>query len=336
MRNSNLSHRLHSSHRALSEFLRTLAFGAALLSTTAFAQDYPNRPIKIIVPFTPGTSMDLIARIVGANLHKRLGQPVVVENRPGATGIIGSEVVAKAAPDGYTLLATSNNIVVAPHLYKSVPFNALTAFAPITVTSYSAMTLVASIKSGIASVADMVKFAKANPGSLNYSSPGIGTTQHISMESLKDEMGLKLVHVPYKGSAGALNDLLSGEINVAFVPIDLAISHIESGKLKVLAVGSPLRQPMLPDVPTLRESGVPGVESNPWHAFAAPKGTARPIINKLNAEIHAILATPDVKSKLEQFGLRIAVGSPEDMQAMMQRESVKSAEVIRRNHISVD
>jgi len=302
----------------------------------AVAQSYPSRPIKMIVPFTPGTSMDIVARTLGEKLYERLGQPVVVDNRPGATGIIGSDAVAKADPDGYTLLVTSNNIVVGPLLHKTVPFDPLKDFAPITVTSYSALVLVASNKSGIKSVAEMIARAKANPGKLNYSSPGIGTTQHLSMEALKSVMNVNIVHVPYRGSAGATTDLLSGEVDLGFVPIDIANPHYKANAFKVLAVGSPQRHPMMPDVPTLEESGVPDVESNPWHAVAAPKGTPRPIIDKLNSEIRAILALPDVREKLEGSGLKIQTSTPEEMQALMERDMAKSADLIRRNNISVD
>ncbi len=313
-----------------------LAAAIVVVSVPAIAQTYPNRPIKMVVPFTPGTSMDIVARAVGAKITERLGQPVVVDNRPGATGTIGTDAVAKAEPDGYTLLVTSNNIVVAPHLLKSVPFNPLTDFAPITVSSYSAMTLTVSNKSGFKTVADLMAYAKANPGKLNYSSPGIGTTQHISMEALKNVAGVDIVHVPYRGSAGALTDIISGEVNLGFVPIDLAAPQHAAGALRIVAVGSPRRQKMLPDVPTLQEAGIPGIESNPWHAFAAPKGTPRPIIDKLNAEIRAILDLPDVRGSLEGYGLVISTGTPEEMLALMQRDSASSQEVIRRNKISID
>jgi tripartite-type tricarboxylate transporter receptor subunit TctC len=316
--------------------IRILAATLALISTTAFGQPYPNQPIKVVVPFTPGTSMDLIARTLGPHLTKRIGQPVVIDNRPGATGMIGGNLVAKAPADGYTLLVTSNNIVVAPHLYKSVPFNPHTDLAPITLTSYSAMTLTASLKSEIRSVAELIAAAKANPGKLNYSSPGIGTTQHISMESLKDVAGIQLVHIPYKGSAGALTDLLNGEISVGFVPIDLAMVHIRSGGLKVLAVGSPARQAMLPDVPTLEEGGIPGVVSNPWHALLAPKGTPQAIVTLLNSEVRAILELPEVKRSLEGQGLKVETGTPGELQSLMERESTNAARIIRKHGISID
>jgi tripartite-type tricarboxylate transporter receptor subunit TctC len=280
--------------------------------------------------------MDVVARAVAANFAERLGEPATVENRPGATGTIGTGAVAKADPDGYTLLVTSNNIVVAPHLLKSVPYNPMTDFEPITVTSYSAMMLAVSNKSGFETVAELLAYAKANPGKLNYSSPGIGTTQHISMEALKNVTGVNIVHVPYRGSSGALTDLISGQISVAFVPVDLAAPQFRAGNLKVLAVGSPSRHKMLPEVPTLQESGVPGIESNPWHAFAAPKGTPRPIIDKLNKEIRAILDLPDVRSSLESYGLQISTGTPEEMRALMQRDTVSFGEIIRRNKISID
>jgi tripartite-type tricarboxylate transporter receptor subunit TctC len=312
------------------------AMAFASLAVQASAQSYPNRPIKMIVPFTPGTSMDIVARAVGEKIDQRLGQPVVVDNRPGATGIIGSDAVAKADPDGYTLLVTSNNIVVGPLLRKTIPFDPLKDFAPITVTSYSALVLVASNKSGIKSVAEMIAQAKANPGKLNYSSPGVGTTQHLSMEALKNVMNVNMVHVPYRGSAGATTDLLSGQVDLGFVPIDIANPHYKANAFKVLAVGSPQRHPIMPDVPTLHESGIPGVESNPWHAVAAPKGTPRAIIDKLNSEIRAILDLPDVREKLEGFGLKIQTGTPEEMQALMERDMAKSADLIRRNNISID
>jgi tripartite-type tricarboxylate transporter receptor subunit TctC len=280
--------------------------------------------------------MDIVARTLLEKIHARLGQPVVVDNRPGLTGIIGSEAVAKADPDGYTLLVTSNNIVVGPLLRKSVPFDPLKDFAPITVTSYSAMVLVASNKSGIKNVAEMIAQTKANPGKLNYSSPGIGTTQHLSMEALKNVTHINIVHVPYRGSAGATTDLLSGEVDLGFVPIDIANPHYKANAFRVLAVGSPQRHPMMPDVPTLEESGVPGVESNPWHAVAAPKGTPRPIIDKLNSEIRSILDLPDVREKLEGFGLKIQTGTPEEMQALMERDTTKSADLIRKNNILVE
>lgn len=314
-------------------------FVVAVCASPAFhavAQSYPTRPIKMIVPFTPGTSMDIVARTLGEKIYERLGQPVVVDNRPGATGIIVSDAVAKADPDGYTLLVTSNNIVVAPLLHKTLPFDPLRDFAPITVTSYSALVLVASDKSGLKNVAEMIAQAKANPGKLNYSSPGIGTTQHLSMEALKHVMDVNIVHVPYRGSAGATTDLLSGEVDLGFVPIDIANAPYKANAFKVLAVGSPQRHPMMPDVPTLEESGVSGVESNPWHAVAAPKGTPRPIVDKLNSEIRAILDLPDVRGKLEGFGLKIQTGTPEEMRALMQRDMAKSAALIRTLNISVD
>ena len=322
------------SGRVLIGFFAALVL--ALPAVAASAQSYPNRPIRMIVPFTPGTSMDLVARTVGEKFTQRLGQPVIVDNRPGATGTIGSDAVAKADPDGYTLLVTSNNIVVGPLLRKTVPFDPLKDFAPITLTSYSALVLVASNKSGIKSVADLIAQAKAQPGKLNYSSPGVGTTQHLSMEALKNVANIDVVHVPYRGSAGATTGLLSGEVDVGFVPIDIANPHYKANGFKVLAVGSPQRHPMMPDVPTVQESGIAGVESNPWHAVAAPKGTPRPIIDKLNGEIRTILNLPDVREKLEGFGLKIETGTPEDMQALMERDTAKSADLIRRNNISVD
>ena len=307
-----------------------------LLSSVARAQEFPSKTIRLVVPFTPGTSMDVVARMVAPAMSRRLNQPVIVENMPGATGTIGSLAVARSEPDGHTLLVTSNNIVVAPLLMKKAPFDPLVDFVPITITSYSAMTLVASIKSDFSSVAQFVAAAKSDPGKMSYSSPGIGTTQHISMEVLKNVVGLDIVHVPYRGSAGALNDIVIGEVPIAFVPVDLAAPQHRSGTLRILAVGSPTRHPMLPEISTLRENGILDADSNPWHAFAAPKGTPRAIIDKLNSEIRTILDMPDVKGKLNNAGLVVSTGTPEEMVELMKSDSARAAIVIKQNKISIN
>ena len=258
-----------------------LAACAILPASGALAQAYPSQPIKVIVPFTPGTGMDMIARSVGPKLSERLGQPIVIENKPGASGNIGAETVARSAPDGHTVMITANTMLIAATLYRNVPYDPLTDFSPISLAAWGTLLLTANPKANINSVADLIAQAKANPGKLTYASPGVGTPHHMSMELFKDLTGTNLLHVPYKGSAGALTDLLSGEVNVGFVPIHVAMPHVKSGRLKPLAVGSAKRHPNAPEVPSLQESGVKGADVDMWYAFRRPR--ARPPRSSLSS-----------------------------------------------------
>ncbi|MES2536312.1 MAG: tripartite tricarboxylate transporter substrate binding protein [Pseudomonadota bacterium] len=320
----------------LSPLIKAVVIGAAVLATTAYAQTYPARQIRLVVPYTPGTGMDTIARVMAPKLAQRLGQPVVVENMPGASGNIGANNVAKANGDGYTLMLTANTMLIASNLYKAVPFNPLTDFAPISLTAYGTLMLVSHPQSGINSVADLLTMAKAEPGKLTYSSPGVGTPHHMAMELLSDVAGIKVLHVPYKGSAGALTDLLGGQVNVGFVPVHVAMTHVKSGKLKALAVGSPKRNAKAPDVPTLQESGIRGAEADMWYAVMAPKGTPAPIVTMLNTEVRGILQMADVKGTLDAQGLDPASDTPEELMSLMRRDSTRWADIIRKNKISMD
>jgi tripartite-type tricarboxylate transporter receptor subunit TctC len=311
-----------------------LALASAIVAAPAGAQSFPSQPIKFVVPFTPGTGMDTIARTVGPKLSERLGQPVVVENRPGASGNIGTEQVAKAPADGYTVLVSANTMLIAALLYKSVPYDPMTDFAPISLAAWGTLLLCANPKSGIESVQDLVAKAKASPGRITYASPGVGTPHHMSMELFRERTGLDMLHVPYKGSAGALTDLLSGEVNVGFVPVHVAMPLIKAGKLKALAAGAKQRHPNAPDVPTLDELGYKGVDVEMWYAFFAPKGTPPAVLAKLNAEMRAILAQPDVKATFDKVGLDVASSTPEELAALMQKDSPRWREVIRKNNIT--
>ncbi len=313
-----------------------VALYATVLSCGAFAQAWPSHPIKFIVPYTPGTGMDMIARTVGPKLSERLGQPVVVENKPGASGNIGAEAVAKAAPDGYTVMVTANTMLIAASLYRSVPFDPLKDFAPISLAAWGTLLLCANPKTGINSVADLIAQAKANPGRLSYSSPGVGTPHHMSMELFKDLTGTDLLHVPYKGSAGALTDLLAGEISVGFVPIHVATPYVKAGRLRALAVGSTKRHPNAPDLPTLQELGVKGAEVDMWYAFLAPKGTPAAVIAKLDAELRTILSLPELKAGFDKQGMQAASSTPEELNALMQRDYARWAAVIRKNNITAE
>lgn len=308
----------------------------ALSSLGSIAQGYPSRPIRVVVPFTPGTGMDIIARNVGPKLSERLGQPVVIDNRPGASGNLGAELVAKAAPDGYTMMVSGNPLVTSPHLYRNVPYNPLTDFAPISLAAWGTLMLVANPGAKINSVADLISQAKANPGRINYGSPGIGTPHHMSMELFKDLTGANLLHVPYKGSAGAVTDVLGGQINVMFMPIHVGMQYVKAGRLKALAVGSAKRHPTAPDLPTLQELGIKGAEVDMWYGFLAPKGTSGPVVTKLDTELRSILALPDVKTSFSAQGMDATSSTPAEFTTLMRREDARWAAVIRKNNIKAE
>jgi len=313
-----------------------LAACAMLSASGALAQAYPSQPIKVVVPFTPGTGMDIIARTVGPKLSERLGQPVIIENKPGASGNIGAEMVAKSAPDGHTVMITANTMLIAASLYRNVPFDALADFSPISLAAWGTLLLTANPKANINSVAGLIAQAKADPGKLTYASPGVGTPHHMSMELFKELTGTNLLHVPYKGSAGALTDLLSGEVNLGFVPIHVAMPHVKAGRLKALAVGSAKRHPNAPGIPTLQELGIKGADVDMWYAFMAPKGTPAPVVSRLDAELRAILALPDIKANFDKQGMDAAWSSPEELNALMRRDYARWREVIRKNSITAE
>jgi len=317
-----------------------LLAGLALCGSAAAqptSQNFPSQPIKFIVPFTPGTGMDIIARHVGPKLTERLGEPVVVENRPGASGNIGAEAVAKAAPDGHTLMVGANTLVIASNLYKNVPFDPLRDFSPVTLAATTTMVLVVNPGTGIQSVRELVARAKAQPGKLTYGSPGVGTPHHMGMELFKDLTGTNLLHVPYKGSAGAVTDLVSGQINVMLLPIHQVLPYRDAGRLRLLAAAGAKRHPSAPDLPTLGELGIKGAEAaDIWYAFYAPRGVPAPVIAKLNAELRAILAQPEAKAVLQKVGLDAASSTPEELYALMKRDYARWGEIIRRNHIAAE
>jgi tripartite-type tricarboxylate transporter receptor subunit TctC len=312
------------------------SLGLLAYSGTLGAQDYPNRPITLVVPFTPGTGYDLIARVVGTELSKELGGAVVVDNRPGASGIIGARSVARSAADGYTLLMIGEGILAAPYLSASNNFDAVAELTPIVLAGYGTLLLTASVQSGFKSVSDLVTAAKAAPGKINYASPGVGTTMNIRMEQFANLAGIKLQHIPYRGSAGALNDVLSGQVEIALIPIHQAEEHLKVGKLVPLAVISPTRNDRAPNVPTLTESGIEGVQARMWYAFAGPRGLPASIQSRLNSEIKNILSTPDVRTRLEKAGLEISTSTPDGLENIMRAEAKSIAPVIRDLGITVN
>ena len=298
-----------------------------------WAQSYPHQSIKIIVPFTPGTGMDTIARTVSPKLSERLGQPVVVQNMPGASGNIGADAVARANPDGYTLLMGANTMLMASQIYKNVPFNTIKDFAPVSMSAYGTLMLVANPKTGIKTLKELLDQAKARPGAINFGSPGVGTPHHMAMELFKAETNLFMLHVPYKGTAGYVQDLLSGEINVGFLPVHVAQGFVSSGRLNALAVGSPKRHPVAPNVATIDELGIKGVNVDMWYAFFVPAKTPPAVVSRLNSEMVQVLAQPEVREVLGKAGLDAMSSSAADLGGIVVRDHARWGAVIKRNGI---
>ena len=293
------------------------------------AATYPDKPIRIIVPYPPGGFNDTLARTIGAKLQAAWGQPVTVENRPGGGTLIGTDAAAKAAPDGHTLFITPFAFAVNQSIFKKLPYDPVKDFAPITLAASTPNLLVVSTALPATSVKELIAQAKARPATIAYASTGIGSSNHLSMELFKQMVGVDITHVPYKGSAPAVTDLLGGQVGVMFDNIPNVIQHVKAGKLRVLAVTTPLRSPHVPDVPTVAESGVPGYEVGVWFGFSAPAATPAPIIAKLNAEIVAILKTAEVRDKFSAQGVDVIGSTPEQFAAHLREQSARWAKVVR-------
>ncbi len=297
------------------------------------AQTWPSQPIKIIVPFTPGTGMDTIARAVGPRLSERLGQPVIVQNTPGASGNIGADSVAKSNPDGHTLLMGANTMLMASQIYKNVPFDPVKDFSSVSLAAWGTLMLVANPKTNLRTVPELVAASKAKPGSVTFGSPGVGTPHHMAMELFKARTGLFMLHVPYRGTAGYTNDLLGGEIMVGFLPVHIAQGFVKAGRLNALAVGSPKRHPVAPEVATFGELGVKDVEVDLWYAFFSPSKTPAPVVSKLNTEIAAIMRLPEIKDLLGRAGMDAAASTTDELTALVAKDYPRWGEVIRRNGV---
>ncbi|GAB3496865.1 tripartite tricarboxylate transporter substrate binding protein [Curvibacter fontanus] len=316
--------------------IKHLFAGLLLLAGTAMAQPWPAQPVRIIVPFTPGTGMDTIARTVAPRLSERLGQPVVVANVPGASGNIGADQVAKSNADGYTLLMGANTMLMAAQLYKNVPFDPVKDFAPVSMAAWGTLMLVANPKTGIKSLQDLLAQARAKPGSISYGSPGVGTPHHMAMELFKAQTQTFMLHVPYRGTAGYTTDLLAGELNVGFLPVHVAQGFVNSGKLNALAVGSPKRHPVAPHVATFEELGAKGVDVDLWYAFFVPGKTPPAVQQRLNGEIAAILKLPEVREVLGKAGLDAASSTPNELMTIVNKDYPRWGAVIRRNGIKAE
>lgn len=311
------------------------AFGAAAQSVSpvpATAQ----APLRLIVPFTPGTGIDLIARTVGPKLGERLGRLVVVDNRAGASGNIGTEAVVRARPDGQTLLVSVNTLVMNASLYPKLPFDPVKDLVPVSLTGWGQLLLVANPKAGFQTASDLIKAAKASPGRINYASPGVGTPHHLSMELFKATNDVFLTHIPYRGTAGAVTDLLGGQVDAMFLPIHVALPHVKAGKLVALGVGSDKRHPLLPEVPTLAQAQAGKVNVAMWYGIFAPPGSSPEFVARLNHELKEILALPEIRTAFQTQGMDPASSTPEEFHKLVAQDANRWAALIKAQHITAD
>ena len=308
-----------------------------IASHGALAQAFPSKPIRIICPFPPGGGVDITARAIGLELAKSMGQLVTVENKPGAGGNIGAAETARSAPDGYTLFLTLNSLhSISPLLYSKLPFDAMKDFAFITPLVAFSNVLIVNPGASAKSVQELIAQAKAQPGKLTYASSGNGTNVHLVGELFRSTAGVDIVHVPYKGSAPALTDMLGGNVTMMFETIPFAISQIKSGKLRALAVTSAKRSPLMPDVPTLAESGLPGFDTIAWYGLIAPAGTPRDVVMKLNAEATKDAQSKDFRDRMEPLGFEIVTGSPERMAEMLRADAARWAPVVKAAGVKIE
>lgn len=314
-----------------------LFVGIAALAASfapAQAQNYPTRPITLVIPFAPGGSTTIVGRGIAEKMSELLGEKIIIDNRPGAGGTVGTRAVAKGEPDGYTLLlGYTGTLAIGPSLYKNVGYDPRKDFAPVGMIGNAPNSLVVNPDFPAKTLAELIAYAKANPGKLNFGSAGAGTASHITGEYFARAAGITLVHIPYKGTGPALTDLLGGHIPMAFAPIPASHSNVAAGKLRALAVTSPGRSGLLPDVPTIAESGFPGFDASLYYGLAAPAGTPRPVIDKLNKALREALASEEVKRQLGNDGTDITPGSPEDYAALIDRDEKKWAQLVKASGV---
>jgi tripartite-type tricarboxylate transporter receptor subunit TctC len=314
-----------------------VAFWALVfLGPFAMAQPYPNRPIKIIVPYTPGDGPDVIARLIGNKISERLGQPVVIDNKAGATGQIGLDMTAKSPPDGYTIgVGLVTNLALAPHAYKSIPYDVLKDFAPVAVGAINYLALVARPDAPFKNVTEMIQWAKANPGKMTIGTTSTGGLPHMSFELLAYMSGFKFLNVPYKGNGPVVTDLTGGRLDLGVTSYTSIAGLADAGKLKVLGITNPTRDPALPNLPTIGES-VKGYAAPGWFSFVAPAGTPTDIVNKLNEEINRAIKLPEVQKTMGTLGLIPQTGSPEDFAKLLKSENEKFGKLVKQSGATVD
>lgn len=316
--------------------MRLALFLSLFAAAGAAAQEYPSKPIHVVVPYTPGTGADTLARMIGPKLSERWKVALVVENRAGATGNIGTEQVAKSPADGYTLLFTATSHGTTPAFGKPLPFDPVKSFEPVALVANSALCVLVFPRVPAKSMKEFIDLARSMPGKLYYSSPGNGGPQHLAFELLKLETGIDVVHVPYKGLGGAMADLMGGHVQAMISALQSAAPHVQSGKLRMIGVMSAERWPAFPDVPTMREQGLPQLEVETWYGILAPTGTPVAVVAKLNAEVNAILRESDMRELLAKQGLAPAGGPPERLGERIRDEIARWTRVVREAHIKAD
>ena len=316
-----------------------IAVVAACCAGSAAAQApaaYPQRNVQIVVPYTPGTGADLLARTFGPRLAERWKVGVITDNRPGATGNIGADFVAKAAPDGHTVLFTATSFGMTPAVYLKLPFDPVKSFSPVVLIATSGLGLVVHPQLPAKSLREFIQLAKRRPGDLLYSSPGNGGPQHLTMELLKLEAGIDIVHVPYKGLAGAITDVMGGHVQAMVSALQTAHPYVTGGRLRMIGVMSTQRSPAFPDVPTFKEQGQPKIEVYTWYAAFAPAGTPAPVIAKLNGDINAVLQQPDLRDTFVKQGLTVAGGPPDALDVLVKSELARWSRVVKAAKIKAD
>ena len=297
---------------------------------------WPGKPVRIVVPYTPGTGMDILARTLAPHLQAAWGQAIVVDNRPGASGNLGAGAVAKSPPDGLTLLMGVNTLIINPALYANMTYDPLRDLAPIGLAATGSFLLVASSASKLKSVDDLVKAARARPGALDYASPGIATPHHMAMELFKLQAKVSITHIPFSGTAGAVNAVLSGDVPLMFLPVHVAMAQVKGGRLVALAAAGDKRSALAPELPTLAELGFKGVEADLWYGMLAPAGTPADIVARINADMKKALALPDVKTALSAQGMEIAPSSPDELAALMKKDAARWAAVVKQAGIKAE
>jgi tripartite-type tricarboxylate transporter receptor subunit TctC len=324
---------------SMAAFYRSLALGALAFAATvvsAIAQDYPSRPITIVVPQPPAAASDLLARTLGERLHAAWGQSVIVDNRPGASGNVGAAYAARAQPDGYTLMVGTDAMMTSNiYLFKSMGFDPVKDFVPIVTAGTNVIALAVNTQLPVKSVPELIAYAKANPGKLQYGSSGLASPHHLSGELLRQKAGIDIVHVPYRGGGPAANDLLGGHIGMAFLSLSAAVPHLATGKIRILAVVEKTRYAAMPDVPTVGET-IPGFEMSSWLGYFAPTGTPEPLIARLNAAITRILTTDTVKERLATLGLAVAPGTPAELAALIKEGLAVRGQLIKAANIQAE